>query len=122
MSEGSQLPKWDLTNVYPGLDSVEFEQAKQGLAAQIKALEKYLRGNGIDPSAPAKEWAPDDLAQVVAGFLERIAAAQELAGTIRAYLISFISTDSYNEGAKKIFSILEPLIVRLVIRLGLMAK
>ena len=29
MSEGSQLPKWDLTNVYPGLDSVEFEQAKQ---------------------------------------------------------------------------------------------
>jgi len=113
MSEGSQLPKWDLTNVYPGLDSVEFEQAKQDLAVQIKALEKYLQENGIDPSAPAKEWAPDDLAQVVAGFLERIAAAQELAETIRAYLISFISTDSYNEGAKKIFSILEPLNVRL---------
>jgi oligoendopeptidase F len=113
MSETSQLPKWDLRNVYPALESAEFEQAKQDLVDQVYSLEKYLEETGIDPSAPAKDWAPEELTKIVAGFLEQIAAAQELHGTIRAYLNSYISTDSYNEAAKKTLSLLEPLFVRL---------
>jgi pepF/M3 family oligoendopeptidase len=113
MSDESQLPKWDLTNVYPGLASEEFQQAQKEMAVQVEALEKYCEQEGIDPAAPAKTWAPDELSETVAGFLEKIADAQALAGTIRAYLNSFISTDSFNEGAKKTLSTLEPLFVRL---------
>jgi len=113
MSEASQLPNWDLTNVYPGLDSKEFEQATKDMASQVEGLETYLSEKGINPTAEPVIWDQDELARAVAGFLKRADAAQELAGTIRAYLNSFISTDSFNEGAKKALSMLEPLFVRL---------
>ncbi|MFN2146259.1 MAG: hypothetical protein ACK2T7_12975, partial [Anaerolineales bacterium] len=113
MSEATQLPQWDLTNVYPGLESKDFEQAREELTAQVEGLESYLAENGIDPSAEPVTWDQDQLVEVVAGFLKRADTAQELAGTIRAYLNSFISTDSFNERAKKILSMLEPVFVRL---------
>ena len=113
MSEATQLPQWDLTNVYPGLESKEFEQAREELTAQVEGLESYLAENGIDPSAEPVTWDQDQLVEVVAGFLKRADTAQDLAGTIRAYLNSFISTDSFNERAKKILSMLEPVFVRL---------
>ncbi|MBN2046021.1 MAG: M3 family oligoendopeptidase [Anaerolineales bacterium] len=113
MNEDAQLPQWDLTNVYPGLESAEFERATQELADQVIALESYLSENEIDPSSAASDHAYEDLARKVAGFLTRISAAQELAGTIQAYLTGFIATDSFNEKAKKTLSLLEPLFVRL---------
>ncbi len=49
MSEATQLPQWDLTNVYPGLDSKEFEQAKKDITSQVEDLERYLVPVGVDP-------------------------------------------------------------------------
>ncbi len=113
MNDAKQLPQWDLTNVYPGLESKEFEHAREELAAQVAGLEAYLAEKGIDPSAEPVLWDQEELVEALTGFLKRADAAQDLAGTIRAYLNSFISTDSFNERAKKILSLLEPVFVRL---------
>jgi len=113
MTEAQDLPRWDLTNVYPGLDSTEFEQAKQELEKMTNALENYLAEHGIDPAAEPQAWDAAELATVLGQVVTRLAEVQELMWTIRAYLSSFIATDSFNEKAEKQQSLLEPLFVRL---------
>ncbi|MEJ2758279.1 MAG: hypothetical protein P8046_07335, partial [Anaerolineales bacterium] len=113
MSQEQPLPTWDMSNVFPGLDSPEFAAATKTLEAQVENLEQYLKEHQIDPDLPPKKYPVEPLADTLAGLLERIAAAQENRGTIMAYLHSFISTDSFNDKAKKELSILEPLFVRL---------
>ncbi|HXF64776.1 MAG TPA: hypothetical protein VNK95_24325 [Caldilineaceae bacterium] len=50
----SRLPRWDLSNVYPGLTSAEFEAASAKLQSQIEALEQHLaRHTAAVPSDPA---------------------------------------------------------------------
>ena len=36
------LPHWDLSNVYPGLESEEFGQAISQIKAQLENLDQYL--------------------------------------------------------------------------------
>jgi pepF/M3 family oligoendopeptidase len=106
------LPHWDLSNVYPGLESEEFSQAVGQVKAQLHDLEEYLsihqiaRGASV-PSDPAA------LAKIMGGYLDRMNALWRLARTLRAYLLGFVSTDSYNTVARRLLSELEPLLVRL---------
>ncbi len=113
MNQPNELPRWDLTNVYPGLDSPEFAQAVQQVAKHVSGLEAYLAEHEIDPAKDPAGRAPAELAAAIAGFLARMNAAQELRATLRAYFNSFIATDSYNETAKKELSLIEPDFVRL---------
>jgi pepF/M3 family oligoendopeptidase len=106
-------PRWDLTNVFPGLDSPEFAQAKEQLENSIDELRIYLEENQIDPELHPSERDGLELSEIISGFIEKIAAAQELRETMRAFLHSFIATDSFNDQAKKQLSLLEPLFVRL---------
>jgi pepF/M3 family oligoendopeptidase len=107
------LPRWDLTNVYPSLDSPEFQQALTDFENMVTALESYLAEKGVDPAADTRQWEPPRLAEILRGCVSRIAAVQELNYTIGSYLNSFLATDSYNQQAKKQRSQLDPLTVRL---------
>lgn len=113
MNANQESPRWDLENVYPGLDSPEFSQAVQQLEQWVSELNTYLTENNIDPNHTPQGREPAELAEAISGFIERTATAQELRETLRAYLFSFISTDSFNEKAKKQLSLLEPLFVKL---------
>ena len=113
MNANEELPRWNLTNVYPELDHPEFTQAVERLEQMIEDLKVYLEDHQIDPGQSPADRAPADLAQVISGFIERVAQAQELRETLRAFLSSFISTDSFNEKAKKQLSLLEPTFVKL---------
>ena len=41
------LPHWDMSNVYPGLESDEFENATSQAKAKIEDLDQYLAANKI---------------------------------------------------------------------------
>jgi oligoendopeptidase F len=107
------LPHWDLSNVYPGLESDEFVQAVSLLRAGLDDLDGYLSTHHIARGAALPAGGPPALAAVIGGYLDRMNALQELYVTIGAYVYSFFSTDSYNVTARRILSELEALEVRL---------
>jgi len=108
-----EYPLWDLTNVYPSIDSDEFKGAKDDFKNQLEGLEKYVQENGIDPNTTEIKEDNARLAKIITTFLEKTNAAYKLGWTINAYLSSFITTDSFDDVAKKEYSSLEPLAVRL---------
>ncbi len=103
-------PRWDLSNVYSGLESGELKRAIEEARAQIKGLEEYVAG---ELSRNGPETAPQALARVASGAIDRLNETFTLVATIRAYLASFISTDSYNTTARRLLSEFEQEMVRL---------
>ena len=103
------IPRWDLSNVYPGLDSAEFQQASSELTTRLDDLDQYLaaRGIGVQPALDAPA-----LAESLAGFIDRRNTLLRLSATLRAYIWSFVSTDSYNALAKRLYSELQIQVVR----------
>ncbi|MEJ2207970.1 MAG: M3 family oligoendopeptidase [Anaerolineae bacterium] len=110
MTEGS-LPHWDLSNVYPGLDSAEFKADVGRLTAMLDGLDEYLAEQQIAQGGPCPAEAAA-LAEIMAGYLERMNAILRLGATIRTYVFSFVATDSYNNVARRLASEMEPLMVR----------
>ncbi len=102
--------RWDLTNVYPALDSAEFEAATVRLKSQIDELEAFFREKIAKSGA---ETAVAELAPLAGEAIERFNALQELAGTLRAYIQSFVATDSHNSLAMKKMSEFQMVGVRL---------
>lgn len=112
MSEEQNLPKWDMTNIFPSLESEEFKQANEKFNAQIEDIEKYIADNEISPDIPLKNTDPAHLAKIIKGVIEKFNEAENLGGTISAYIYSFISTDSFNQTAAKALSLLQPKLVK----------
>lgn len=106
------LPHWDLSNVYPGLESEQFQQAVGQMKAQLEDLDRYLESHKITRGGPVPS-QPTELADLIGGYLERMNAILRLGITLHAYISSFVSTDSYNTMARRLMSELEPLLVRL---------
>ncbi len=104
-------PHWDLSNVYPGLESAEFKEAVNHAQAQLEELDRYLAANQIARGGPLPQ-DPAELAQIIGGYLERMNALVRLGVTLRVYISSFVSTDSYNTTARRLMSELEPMLVR----------
>ncbi len=113
-----KLPHWDLSNVYPGLDSPQFQQAVDDLNRQADALEAYLDQHRITraTNGAAAHLAPlgaEAFTTLVNGVIERTNALLILGGTLNAYVRSFVSTDSFNTGARRWLSQLEQIMVRI---------
>ena len=106
------LPHWDLSNVYPDLESKEFNQDVGQLKAQLDELDSYMGDHHI-ARAGAKPADSAELAKTTSGYLDRMNDLLRLYGTLEAYVYGFFSTDSYNTTAKRIMSELEMLGVRL---------
>jgi oligoendopeptidase F len=94
-------PRWDLTNVYPSLESEEFKAAVEDYKKQVAALEKYfaqkVSQSGI--KAPVK-----DLASLIGKMIDRMNAIQTLSATIVPFIYSYVSTDSRDKLAMKTLS------------------
>ncbi|MBI3159990.1 MAG: M3 family oligoendopeptidase [Chloroflexi bacterium] len=106
-----ELPRWDLSNVYPGMESAEFNADMQKLAQMADEMEAYVRKNKIGKLKAAAD--PVELNRIVSGYIDRSNAAYELAITLQAYLHSILTTDSFNTLAPRLMSQLEPHMVRL---------
>ncbi len=103
-------PHWDLSNIYPDLESPEFETALKTLSAQIEELETFF---GEKVSASDAETPAEELAKLAEEMINRFNESYELAETIGAYIYSFITTDSFNKLAMKTLSQFEQTEVRL---------
>lgn len=103
------LPHWNLSNVFPGLESPEFKRAAVNLAGLIDETDRFLDGSGIAPGAARADGAGG----IVNGFIERANAAEESYWTLRNYTHSFVTTDSYNTTARRVYSELDALYARM---------
>ena len=112
-NELGQLPHWDLSNVYPGLDSEQFAQAVADLKAKLDQIENYLAAHHIARIAEPPPLDSAALHDVIGGYLDRMNAALRLSRTLGVYVFSFVATDSYNTTAKRIESELEMVDVQL---------
>ncbi len=99
----SNIPHWDLSNVFPGLESDAFKASVTALKADLTGMEGYLNDHYIGESG-ALPVEPAALAQVTAGYLQRMNALIRSMRTLFAYVQSFIATDSYNTTAKRVMS------------------
>ncbi|MGA8856481.1 MAG: hypothetical protein WB643_04865, partial [Candidatus Bathyarchaeia archaeon] len=108
------LPRWDISNVYPALDSEQFKKAFADLKVQINAIDAYIVDHKIS-RAPANkpETATGEVKSAIDEYLALTNAALRLYSTLQAYVGSYVSTDSYNTVAKRLQSELEMVGVRL---------
>lgn len=113
-AEASHLPRWDLSSVYPSLDSDALRRGLSELKSQVDALDEFLDGRKVSRSI-AKEPRQNvaETRQCVEGYLERANSALRLYSTINAYVASYVTTDSFNTRAKRLESELELVGVRL---------
>ena len=103
-------PRWDLSNVYPSLSSAEYARDFEKLSQLISEMEKVLTGTAA--KATGKEES-QFLAALASDLVDRVNELLLLAGTMRAYIESFISTDSYNKEALRKESEFDQLAVKM---------
>lgn len=105
----SNIPQWDLSNVFPALESPEFEAAVISLVQRIDEAEALL-GQLTERSAAG---APiESVAATLGDLLDCVNLLTEGQGTLRAYIESFVSTDSRNAVARRKQSEFDPIRVR----------
>lgn len=101
---GLALPHWDLSNVYPGLDTLDFLVDMERLVSLLQEIEAAF---------PAQDDRIADLTAWVGEMVDRLNTVLTLSATISAYVRSFVTTDSYNALARRRLSELEKVNVRL---------
>lgn len=99
----TSAPRWDLTNVYPSLESKEFKAAVEDYKKQVAALEKFFK-NKLSKAEKAKK---KELAPLVGEVIDRINKIQTLSSTIFPYIYSFVTTNSRDKLAMKTLSEME---------------
>lgn len=94
----TDIPRWDLSNVYPSLESPEFQAAIEKVKRQIEELGQFLtsRISQANPATP-----PAELGALLGESVERFNALQELGYTLYSYIQSFVATDSRDTLAMK---------------------
>jgi len=107
----SPLPHWDMTTVYPSLESPEFDAGFRSVIGAIARLGELFDRHGVAKRQPA----PLDEATVQAfeTVIRAMNAVLEEMRTVSVYINSFVSTDSRNNLAQARQSELQQNAVRL---------
>ncbi|MHC1740694.1 MAG: M3 family oligoendopeptidase [Anaerolineaceae bacterium] len=89
-------PRWDLTNVYPSLSSKEYAKDMARLLALIDEQTAFINGQlqKVDANSDVKL-----LAKTAGDLIDRANQILLIAGTMRAFIESFVSTNSYDKEA-----------------------
>jgi pepF/M3 family oligoendopeptidase len=94
-------PRWDLSNVYPSLESNEFKNAIEDYKKQVAALERFFKNKLSKTDARTKT---KDLASLAGKAIDQINRIQTLSETIVPFIDSYVTTNSRDTVAKKILS------------------
>ena len=107
-------PRWDVTNIYPDLNSAEYQADFELMNTKTDALFAYLDQHKIEKRiTDPTETNPQILAQMLDHLVSEVNDLYTLFSTLRAYINSFVSTDSYNTEAMRAMSIFQQKGVRL---------
>ncbi len=103
-------PRWDLSNVYTGLDSPALTKDIEWVKLATAALRKHYQDSlsKVDASS-----TPEEINQALSSMVEKLNNLIEKADTIYAYFYSFISTDSYNQVAMRMISQFDQVMVEI---------
>jgi pepF/M3 family oligoendopeptidase len=101
-------PRWDMTNVYPSLDSKQFKNAVKKFKSGLDELQVFFKKTG---KANAKT-DPKKLGKLLGEAVERINALRETGETINAYIYAFVTTDSRDKDAMRALSEFEQMLVQ----------
>jgi pepF/M3 family oligoendopeptidase len=107
------LPHWDLTTVYPDIDSDAFRADYADMIGRIDRLETLFDRYNIGRQPVAV--VDGDLVASFEAVIQQLNELLELARTMYAYLYGHIATDSRNERAQAKWSEYQQLRVRLVL-------
>jgi len=105
-----QPTRWDLSNIFPGLESEEFKQAFSDTSNVINELMSCFQTK-LAPLSP--ETDPRVLNEALSEYVNTLNDTITHVGKVANYIYSFISTDSYNKLATRLISEFEQLGVRL---------
>ncbi|HEY2980617.1 MAG TPA: M3 family oligoendopeptidase [Anaerolineales bacterium] len=94
-------PHWDLTNVYPSLDSTKFKAAVEDYKKQVVELQDYF--DEVLGKATAKT-APKELSAIIGDVVDRMNSIQTLSATIVPFIYSYVTTDSRDKLAMRTLS------------------
>jgi oligoendopeptidase F len=94
-------PRWDLSNVYPSLDSQEFKAAVEDYKNQVTAFEKFFNKKLSKTGAKTKA---KELAPLLGKAIDQINKIQSLSSTIVPFIYSYVTTDSHDKLAMKTLS------------------
>lgn len=97
----SDSPRWDLSNVFPGLESPEFAAAMARYELKVGEFERVF-AERITPLGPGADRAA--IASALADAIDRFNDLGELGATLGPYINSFTSTDSRNTLARRLDS------------------
>ena len=78
------IPHWDLSNIYPTLESTELESAVEDLRVRIKQLDQFLDKEKISRKGEIPS-SIDQTAMLVSEYLRMMNDILALAGTIDAF-------------------------------------
>ncbi|MEM7536628.1 MAG: M3 family oligoendopeptidase, partial [Chloroflexota bacterium] len=103
----TELPKWDVSTIYPSLISAEFIDDFNKLVQEIDKTTELFDRFGVNKQINAEPSGVEEIDEaytktLVSEFetiLGAIGELTDLANTIRAYIYSFVSTDSRDEAA-----------------------
>lgn len=97
----STPPRWNMTNVYPSLESKKFKAAITDYKKQVAGLEKFFEKKLAKTGAktPAKKLAP-----LVSEAVAHINKIQTLSNTIGPFIYAFVTTDSRDKSATRALS------------------
>src|SRR5215204_434296 len=102
-------PRWDLTNVYPSLESKEFKGAIKKYKKLLDELEALF---GKKLSKANSKTDPKKLGNLLGESVDRFNELFELSGTINPFIYSFVTTDSRNKDAMRALSEFEQMSVQ----------
>ncbi|HMS01206.1 MAG TPA: M3 family oligoendopeptidase [Anaerolineales bacterium] len=102
-------PRWDMTNVYPSLESKEFKNAMKEYNSLLDKFEKFYKTKLTKASAKTRS---KELGALLGKAVDQFNAIYELGGTLSAYIESFVTTDSRDKTANRLLSELEQVQVR----------
>ena len=92
-----ELPRWDMTPYFPGLDSPEFDSAVQELEEKVAAFEQ--RVSEVPPADAPRE-------TITAAFEGTLALANDITGRallVGGYIYAFLSMDTRDAAAQRRF-------------------
>jgi pepF/M3 family oligoendopeptidase len=93
-----KIPHWDLSNIYPGLESKEFAADIDALKKATAKLNDYYEQKLAKAGTKTK---PAELAKLLDDCVDQINQALLLSNTLYVFITSYVSTDSYNTQAAK---------------------
>ena len=107
------LPRWDLSNIYPGLQSEPFVQSIADLRMRLDEIDAFMADHRIAREADTGNRDHSAVKTAIDGYLGRMNALLRLYGTLNAYVTGHVATNSYDTTAKRLLSELDLLGVRL---------